>query len=167
VCGLESESRMKQDCVFCLMSWCLSWRSWCAAALSVKDGWSPWRLPILLRHKLCHTVRAACNLQQRQRRKTAAKLKYKISGQQSKETLWEQFLLNALLCYTGLLNSYLCAVSVGMEFAVRSKHFVIPTWWKWPIHYHTGNHVYRVHIVTSRHLHVAIRTSAALYSPYG
>jgi hypothetical protein len=34
VCGLESESRMKQDCVFCLMSWCLSWRSWCAAALT-------------------------------------------------------------------------------------------------------------------------------------
>jgi hypothetical protein len=29
VCGLESESRMKQDCVFCLMSW----RSWCVAAL--------------------------------------------------------------------------------------------------------------------------------------
>jgi hypothetical protein len=33
VCGLESESRMKLDCVFCLMSWFLSWRSWCAAAL--------------------------------------------------------------------------------------------------------------------------------------
>jgi hypothetical protein len=26
------ESRMKKDCVFCLMSWYLSWRSWCAAA---------------------------------------------------------------------------------------------------------------------------------------
>jgi hypothetical protein len=23
-----------KDCVFCLMSWCLSWRSWCAAALT-------------------------------------------------------------------------------------------------------------------------------------
>jgi hypothetical protein len=34
MCGLESESRMKQDCIFCLMSWWLSWRSWCAAALS-------------------------------------------------------------------------------------------------------------------------------------
>jgi hypothetical protein len=33
VCGLESESRMKKDCVFRLMSWCLSWRSWGAAAL--------------------------------------------------------------------------------------------------------------------------------------
>jgi hypothetical protein len=32
VCGLESESRIKQDCVFCLMSW----RSWCAAALTVR-----------------------------------------------------------------------------------------------------------------------------------
>jgi hypothetical protein len=32
--GLESESQMKQDCVFCLMSWCLSWSIWCAAALS-------------------------------------------------------------------------------------------------------------------------------------
>jgi hypothetical protein len=28
MCWLESQSRMKQDCVFCLMSWC----SWCAAA---------------------------------------------------------------------------------------------------------------------------------------
>jgi hypothetical protein len=27
------ESRMKQHCVFCLVSWCLSWRSVCATAL--------------------------------------------------------------------------------------------------------------------------------------
>jgi hypothetical protein len=33
VCGLESESRIKQDCVFYLMSWCFSRRSWCAAGL--------------------------------------------------------------------------------------------------------------------------------------
>jgi hypothetical protein len=30
---LRCADSMKQDCVFCLMSWCLSWRSWCAAAL--------------------------------------------------------------------------------------------------------------------------------------
>jgi hypothetical protein len=29
------ESRMKQDCAYCPMSWCLFWRSWCAAALSL------------------------------------------------------------------------------------------------------------------------------------
>jgi hypothetical protein len=39
VCGLESESRMKQDCVFCLMSCCLSWRSWCADS-SLNHEWS-------------------------------------------------------------------------------------------------------------------------------
>jgi hypothetical protein len=35
LCGLEPESRMTQDCVFCLMSWCLSWCSWCTAALTL------------------------------------------------------------------------------------------------------------------------------------
>jgi hypothetical protein len=37
-------------CIFCLMSWCLSWRSWCAAALldlrEIRWGGTDWiRLP--------------------------------------------------------------------------------------------------------------------------
>jgi hypothetical protein len=32
--GLSHETDVS-FCLFCLMSWCLSWRSWCAAALNV------------------------------------------------------------------------------------------------------------------------------------
>jgi hypothetical protein len=38
---------MKQDCVFCLTSWCLSWYSWCGTALSNKCLPRSTRTPLL------------------------------------------------------------------------------------------------------------------------